>query len=232
MLKKTALFSHVGFPYHTSPDTLICHLLRKIRLRFLPKKLNFQNADFFPKKKQIMQSKPLPTILYYILYGQPLMNIVEYCRCSIHTFSLWNYFVRKIPNHDCCCLTFEIRSIVHLDCFSKYDFNWQSMVYKEKFWLLVIECDLPITIHPNFLFFIFPLFRDICSCFREIFCDLGECWLERIFLDTKVKLLKVPKTSKYTKIVQGWQFGHWKAMLDWWHCQRHNGPEGWVIFPK
>ena len=74
---------------------------------------------------------------------------------------------------------------------------------RKKFWLLVIECDLPITIHPNFLFFIFPLFRDICSCFREIFCVLGECWLERIFLDTKVKLLKVPKTSKYTKIVQG-----------------------------
>ena len=86
----------------------------------------------FSQKKQIMQSKPLPTILYYILYGQPLMNIVEYCRCSIHTFSLWNYFVRKIPNHDCCCLTFEIRSIVHLDCFSKYDFNLQSMVYKKK----------------------------------------------------------------------------------------------------
>ena len=70
---------------------------------------------------------------------------------------------------------------------------------RKKFWLLGIECDLPITIHPNFLFFIFPLFRDICSCFREIFCVLGECWLERIFLDTKVKLLKVPKTSKYTE---------------------------------
>ena len=216
--------------YHTSPDTLICHLLRKIRLRFLPK--NFPKCWFFPKKKQIMQSKPLPTILYYILYGQPLMNIVEYCRCSIHTFSLCNYFVRKIPNHDCCCLTFEIRSIVHLDCFSKYDFNLQSMVYKKKvlvigYWVRSSNNHSPKLpfLHISFVqrhLFLLP---------RNILC-FGWMLARKNFLDTKVKLLKVPKTSKYTKIVQGWQFGHWKAMLDWWHCQRHNGPEGWVIFPK
>ena len=70
---------------------------------------------------------------------------------------------------------------------------------RKKFWLLVIECDLPITIHPNFLFFIFPLFRDICSCFREIFCVLGECWLERFFFGNKSKTSKSAKNIEIHK---------------------------------
>ena len=47
---------------------------------------------------------------------------------------------------------------------------------------------------------------------RNILC-FGWMLARKNFLDTKVKLLKVPKTSKYTKIVQGWQFGHWNFKI-------------------
>ena len=199
-------------------DTIYCHLMRKI----------FTILIFF--------------LIFFTLSRSDLLK--SYCSIKdwhlwicffIHSFSWWNYYVRRNPNHDCCYRMLEIRSVEHLDYFSKYDFNLQSMVYKEKvlvigYWVRSSNNHSPKLPFPHISF-----------VQRQLFLLLGDIlwfWgvLAKDFLETKVKRLKVPKTLKHTKIVQwlvqGWQFGHWKAMLDWRHCQRHNRPEGWVFFPK
>ena len=114
--------------------------------------------------------------------------------CSIHTCSWWNYYVRRNPNHDCCCLTFEIGPVVHLNYFSKYDFNWQSMLYKKKVLVIGYWVRSSNNHSPNFLFFIFPLFRDNCSCFLEIFCGFG--WMLTKNLKFETIFLTIRNTSK------------------------------------
>ena len=39
-----------------------------------------------------MQSKPLPTILYYVIYGQPLTIILHYCdtQCTAVSYNDWS----------------------------------------------------------------------------------------------------------------------------------------------
>ena len=106
---------------------------------------------------------------------------------------------------------------------------------RKKFWLLGIECDLPITIHPNFLFFIFPLFRDNCSCFLEIFRGFGQMLAKNLKLET-ILLTILKKTSKVCQtyrsvqtqnqeLVLGRQFGDKKL------CQIEKNMAT-LVFPK